>query len=83
MSEFFKYGFWFMSGGVLISVLINIVLVKKLELGDQINIKKQVQKNRRSPNNSQEYQANQEKKPEKKDRKRIINLFKKGKNGKS
>lgn len=60
-----------------------VILALRNKMGDQITIKKQVQKNRKSPNNSQEYQANQENTPEKKDRKRIINLFKKRKNGKS
>jgi hypothetical protein len=81
MSEFFKYGFYVLSGGLLISVLINIVLIRKMEIGDQINIKKQVQKNRKSPNNTQEYQANQEQAPENKNR-RKLRLIKNRKNEK-
>ena len=76
MIEFYKYGFWFLSGGLMISVIYNLILIKKLKIGNTIEIKKQVQKNRRSSNNKQEYQASQEIP----DNKKKFKLFKRRKN---
>ena len=81
MVEFFKYGFWFLSGGLMISVVYNIILIKKLKIGNTIEIKKQVQKNRRSSNNRQEYQANQELNPDSKNKKKFKLFKNRKKNG--
>lgn len=37
-----------------------IIVFQMRHMGDEINIRKQVQRNRKSPNNKQEYQATQE-----------------------
>ena len=57
-----------------------IILTLKKEIGDSINIKKQVMKNRKSPNNTQEYQATQ--KHDNKN-KGLFKRLKNRKNGKS
>ena len=68
MKEFWMYTAIFFSGSTIIEFLIILAQMKKM--GDQINIKKQVQRNRKSPNNTQEYQATQENK----DKKKLFNL---------
>jgi hypothetical protein len=76
MKEFWMYTSIFFVGST--GVLLLIVFVQMKKMGNDITIRRQVQKNRRSPNNRQEYQATQQLKNKKR---RMFNL-KKGKNEK-
>lgn len=76
MENIWIYTTIFFAGSSVVEFI--IIRSQMKNMGDQINIKKQVQRNRRSPNNTQEYQATQETQ-ETQDKKRKFNLKRKNK----
>jgi len=73
MKEFWMYTAIFFAGSTAILTLIVFAQMKRM--GNEITIRKQVQRNRRSPNNNQEYQASQENQNKKK--RKLFNLKRK------
>ena len=64
MKKLKEIALWFVSG--LATGLFFVILLFRNKTGNEINIKKQVQRNRKSPNNKQEYSSEIKSEPKRK-----------------